>query len=335
MNLTKDFLNWICLEFDIGEIEHAIPLKGLSGAGKWELRTKNGKYVLTKLKRLDDLKDTLFMHEALEKLANSEFRYLVPTPIQSKDKRTVIDAENGLYWICPFIEGKVNMKPTKTRIIAVAQMLASLHKIGSKIKIIAKKETNGYLDGYQQTELIQKVVSKEKELGLNDTVAKHVRRKAEKLLPLITNADEKWHLLSKTLIHGDCHMSNMVFEGDKLVGVLDFWLSSYGNRIADVALLIFYECREGGSKHKIDYDKATACIRAYHERNELTEEEIEYLPSLLINIAIVTYWFEYRLIRAGEEHMTVHKMMRSYKSAHWFYEHKEEIINWIKEILNV
>ena len=97
--------------------------------------------------------------------------------------------------------------------------------------------------------------------------------------------------LPDLLIHGDYYADNLIFQGDRVVGVIDFDLAHWCWRAMEVAevLLAFAteRCRRFESivyRGVLDLDVVHQFLAAYAETAELSEAEIRALPHLIRTI---------------------------------------------------
>ncbi|UCC64817.1 MAG: phosphotransferase [Anaerolineae bacterium] len=93
------------------------------------------------------------------------------------------------------------------------------------------------------------------------------------------------------VIHSDYYADNLIFQGDRVVGVIDFDLAHWCWRAMEVAeaLLAFTteRCRRFESivyRGLLDLDVAHQFLAAYAETTELSEGEIRALPHLIRTI---------------------------------------------------
>ncbi len=82
--------------------------------------------------------------------------------------------------------------------------------------------------------------------------------------------------LPRGIIHGDLFQDNVLFDGDELTGVLDFYHSCTDFLIQDIAICINDWCK--GDDGHIQKDKRQALLDGYQGERELTDAEVECLP---------------------------------------------------------
>jgi Ser/Thr protein kinase RdoA (MazF antagonist) len=75
-----------------------------------------------------------------------------------------------------------------------------------------------------------------------------------------------------SVIHGDAHLHNVLVDGDRITGLIDFGDLHFGAPVAELAVACAYVL-----------PSETACIiRGYDETNPLTEAEKQVLPLLIL-----------------------------------------------------
>jgi homoserine kinase type II len=127
-------------------------------------------------------------------------------------------------------------------------------------------------------------------------------------LPLLRDAlaeihDLKPHILAlpQANLHADLFRDNVLFDGNHLAGVIDFYNACCGPMLYDLAITVNDWCsQEDGS---LDSKRAQAFLGAYAALRPFTTAEAELWPAML-RIACVRFWLS-RLIAvesfAGQE----------------------------------
>ncbi len=89
------------------------------------------------------------------------------------------------------------------------------------------------------------------------------------------------------IIHGDLFRDNVLFDGDRLTGLLDFHHASRGWLIYDLAVAANDWCSE--SDGALDEGKADALLATYHRHRPLTQAEFERFPDFM-TYAALAFW---------------------------------------------
>ena len=123
---------------------------------------------------------------------------------------------------------------------------------------------------------------------------------AEKVLGLL-NADDQAMLtqtmqrqanldiqaLPQGVIHADLFRDNVLFDGDKIGGVIDFYYACRGPYLYDVAIAVNDWCVNADGS--LDATRVKALLNAYHQLRPFTAAEQVAWPSML-PIAALRFW---------------------------------------------
>ena len=93
--------------------------------------------------------------------------------------------------------------------------------------------------------------------------------------------------LPRGIIHGDLFRDNVLFDGDRLTGLLDFHHASNGWLIYDLAVAVNDWCSD--HEGRLNEGQANALLAAYHEHRPLTQAEIERFPDFM-TYAALAFW---------------------------------------------
>ena len=102
--------------------------------------------------------------------------------------------------------------------------------------------------------------------------------------------------LPKGVIHGDLFRDNLLFEGDRLTGLLDFHHAAHGYLIYDLAVAANDWC--SGPDGRLNPAQANALLAACHRVRPLADAELDAFPAFMAYAALA-FWLS-RLAAASK-----------------------------------
>lgn len=82
-------------------------------------------------------------------------------------------------------------------------------------------------------------------------------------------------LSKKDLVHGDFHNENLLFKDNKLVGIVDFELSHFGNRMEDIInFILFAFCNNEFSDKNLSHSKQF--LKEYYKESPFELAELKF-----------------------------------------------------------
>ncbi len=93
--------------------------------------------------------------------------------------------------------------------------------------------------------------------------------------------------LPKGIIHADLFMDNVLFDGDQLTGIIDFYYACYDDFILDIATTVNDWCIDADGT--LNSNKYESLLNSYHDIRKISSAEIESFP-LTLRRAALRFW---------------------------------------------
>ena len=231
--------------------------------------TTTGRYVLTLFEKLSP-RELPFYLNLMAHLAH----HGIPCPSPMADKRNNLLGElNGKpACIVSCLAGKSLMEPSIAECSAVGKILGQLHLAGQSFKITMP----------------------------NARAAEWRARTASQVLPFLSPPDAallqgeiKFHeqhpltALPQGIIHADLFRDNVLFDGEQVSGLIDFYFACNDSLLYDLAITVNDWCITADGN--LDTSRTPAMLRAYQEVRPFQSEEREALP-IALRVAALRFW---------------------------------------------
>jgi Ser/Thr protein kinase RdoA (MazF antagonist) len=259
----------------------------------------NGKYVLRRYRRNNDETRVRFQLRFQQHLLDCGFPTSEIIPSRAGDH--VICDDSGLWSLFTYIEGSELDFSSTAEVADAARCLAGFHRIAEafdepEVLFDANREwCDWWGDGEREIgELAAMLAGR----GVDEDLA-FLRRwysDAVRVWP-----PERVDRLPRGWMHGDWHGRNMVFVGDEVRGVFDFDPMRHGVVVEDVARAVFMFGRESRLSRQIRLDAARAFLDHYRRGRDLTTEELNAIPFVMVTHMAPTIGYWKMLERDGED----------------------------------
>ena len=245
------------------------------------LHTTSGYFFLTLYEKRVALGDLPFFLGLMAHLAGHGI--VCPQPVKTRRGETLGTLAGRPAAIIDFLEGVWPRKPNAAHCAAVGQALAKLHLAGRDFPM---RRVNALsVPGWRP---------------LFDSAGSRADTLQHGLRALLS--DELDHLekcwpkhLPEGVIHADLFPDNVLFLGEKLSGLIDFYFACNDILAYDVAICLNAWCFE--ADHSFNVTKARAFLNAYGRERKLSDAEQDALPllargaSLRILLTRLVDWF--------------------------------------------
>ncbi|KXU38034.1 homoserine kinase [Ventosimonas gracilis] len=276
--LTKAQLEDFLSPYRLGALHDFQEIQAGTENSNFFIHLGNGQYVLTLIER-GPLQDLPFFIELLERLHAAGFAvpYAITTP--SGEALRTLKGKPAL--LQPCLPGRHVDNPSAAHCAEVGRWLAGLHLLTRQAPLIRKSDRG--LDWMQaQGKALSPDLSADEAALLHAALAE------------IQSKQEQIRALPSANLHADLFRDNVMFEGEHLSGVIDFYNACSGPMLYDLAIALNDWCSQAGGA--LDLARARALLDAYAAKRPFSQAEATLLPCLL-RIAAVRFWLS-RLLAA-------------------------------------
>jgi homoserine kinase type II len=245
--------------------------------------TSNGRFVLTlfEVLKADELP---FYLNLMSHLA----RHGIPCPAPvANGKNHFLGELNGKpACIVSRLSGKSVTQPSVANCAAVGAMLGQMHNASLSFGS-TMENARGAAWRASAAQQVMRFLSAEDAALLQNEVALHAAFPSDKL--------------PRGVIHGDLFRDNVLMDGERVGGLIDFYFACNDAFVYDLAITLNDWCM--GAEQKLDTARAQAMLAAYQSVRPLTQAEIDIWP-LTLRVAALRFWisrlYDLHLPRDGE-----------------------------------
>ncbi len=195
----------------------------------------------------------------------------VAPPIELFDGSFYGEFKTKPFILSPRLLGKHLHKPSRNQTQQVAQELARIHSLPLQDIDLSK--------GIRSFKWLNQLLNRSSSSLINSTF--------EYLSSTLHEFIDMSNEFPEVIIHGDLFRDNVIFNGDTLSGIIDFFNASKGLAIFDLAILIndwaVYP------NFELNREITEFIIARYEEIRPLTQQERKALP-LSLKVAAMRFW---------------------------------------------
>ena len=234
------------------------------------LRTTKAHYILTLYEKRVDANDLPFFMEVMTHLASKGMS--CPLPVAARDGSILQKLNDRPCAIFSFLDGTSSRYPNRKKCKALGQSLAELHLNATSIT----RNRRNALGPTSWQPLLNSVGNRA------DEIAPKMQNMAQTQLSSILAA---WPQdLPRGIIHADLFPNNVLFIGDTLTGVIDFYFACEDILAYDIGICLNSWCFEADGSFNLT--KSRSLIRGYQALRPLSEVEIAAIPILAAGSAM-------------------------------------------------
>jgi homoserine kinase type II len=263
----------------------------------YKLTTEKGDFVIRFLGKEPDKwkKEMLELEKkVLFHLKKKKFPYKIPIPLRNKKKKYLSTINKRYYWIYKMIPGEIE-DLNEARLKELAKAVATYYKYIKDLKIKVKKEHFQMGWFIEQYEVIEKKLAKIKNPNKTDQLMKDNFEFFKDLVHKLDKIDFKYNMIAA---HGDIHKANVLFKGDKLIGMIDFDNIKIAPRVEDLAYALRLSTL--GSRG-LDKKGTNTFIKEYEKYVKLTKKEKSFIIPLIIRDNSIVFWWMYMEMKKGQD----------------------------------
>ncbi len=274
---------WLA-DYSLGRLLELQPISAGIENTNYFVTTANGRFVLTLFEKLtaDELP---FYLNLMAHLA----RHGIPCPSPVANRRNQFLGElNGKpACIATRLSGKSTAAPNLEQCAAIGAMLAQMHIAGQSFSQVMPNPRGAAWRAATAPQ-VRPFLDAEQAALLDAEVALHAQGNAAPL--------------PQGVIHADLFRDNVLLEGDRVGGLIDFYFACSDALLYDVAITVNDWCLRH-AEGMLDEERARAFLRAYHAVRPLSDAEHAAWPRML-RLAALRFWlsrlYDLHLPREGE-----------------------------------
>jgi len=276
--LSQQQLSDFLAPYALGAFQGATPIEAGTENSNFFIHLQSGQYVLTLIER-GPVQDLPFFIELLERLHAADFA--VPYAIATENGEALRTLAGKPALLQPCLPGRHVDNPSAVHCAEVGSWLADLHRLTQAAPLIRKSDRG--LDW-----MLEQGAVLAPDLSADEAALLHAALKE------MQSEREHIRALPQANLHADLFRDNVMFEGERLSGVIDFYNACSGPMLYDLAIALNDWCSQAGGA--LDLSRAQALLDAYAAKRPFTRAEAERLPCLL-RVAAVRFWLS-RLLAA-------------------------------------
>jgi len=268
-SVTEAELSAWLSEYSLGQL---LELQGIASGienTNYFVTTSNGRFVLTLFEKLS-ANELPFYLNLMAHLARHGIP--CPSPVADRHNRFLGELNGKPACIVSRLSGKSLTQPDAAHCAAVGAMLGQMHSAGQSFgeTMVNPRAANWRALTAQQ---VKSFLSAQDAALLDSEVAFHAQH---------TLAD-----LPQGVIHADLFRDNVLLDGTRVGGLIDFYFACNDSLLYDVAITVNDWCM--GEDGKLDQSRTQALLRAYHAARPLQPSEQAAWP-VALRVAALRFW---------------------------------------------
>lgn len=282
-SVTEADANALLERYSIGTL---VVLKGIASGienTNYFLTSSEGDYVLTLFEKLGPTELPYFL-QLMDHLAARGVP--CPQPVANRQGSFLDEVNDRPASIVSRLDGSSLIAPSAAQCQAVGIVLANIHLAGRDFPILRENERGTQWWKTASHDLIP-----------------HLNEKSATLLQaeIRYQALHRWQDLPHGVIHADLFRDNVLFDGDAVSGVIDFYFACTDAWLYDLAITVNDWCSTASGE--LDVALAQALLTAYHSIRPLLPIERGAWP-VMLRAGALRFWvsrlYDLHFPRPGE-----------------------------------
>jgi homoserine kinase type II len=290
------------------------------------IRTGKGKFVLKTYHAQDDLAVIEYEHRLLSWLSHVELPFVVPSPLPTRNGKTIRDTLGGRQALFMWLPGTSGNRSTLMHLSAAGHALGALHQVLSKYQTDPRPGVAPFGDLNHIHQCVPNSITllsdqHTHDQSFDETLLKWWHTEINILQAFI---EHDYEHLPRQVIHGDFTMGNLLFQADHLTAVLDWEFAVPDVRMMDVATLLMSISISNLS----NLQSGTKLIgHSYRTHVQPTKGEIEALPWLIRLWNVVNLiWHVGQCLGSGQKHLhQTERLLRARQMGRWLEHHADDL----------
>ncbi len=267
--VTVDDLNEWLKAYPLGSL---LELKGIASGitnTNYFVTTTTGRYVLTLFEE-HSAEELPYFLNLMTHLA--ERGVPCPHPVKRNDGIQLDELNGKPAALVSCLAGCDISIPNELHCAEVGRVLANMHMAGES-----------FVDKSHDTrDVIWREATAQKIINLLDSDDKVMLAEV-----MQRQAELKMEVLPQGVIHADLFRDNVLFDGDKIGGIIDFYYACRGAFLYDLAIAVNDWCVNADGS--LDKQRVMAMLHAYHAVRPLTTQE-KMVWTDMLPIAALRFW---------------------------------------------
>ena len=262
--VSEDDLSAFLSEYDIGD---ALSFSGITEGvenSNYRLKTTTGDFILTLYEKRVKREDLPFFMNLMAHMASHGIT--CPQPVADQSGVVLKTLNDRAAAIVTFLDGTSNNTPSAQRCRSAGHALASMHQAGSNFD---GTRANA-LDHSAWAPLLDACGDAGDQLKTG--ITELARSRLEGLLAAWPKD------LPRGVCHADLFPDNVLFTGDDVTGIIDFYFACIDTHAYDLSIMLNAWCFESDGSFNIT--KSRQLLAGYQSVRPLSDAEINAIPIL-------------------------------------------------------